>query len=273
MREALAAWREKLTYAENPGETGRCRIEIKRLERLEEEILNALLKLEDGKNSADAPSGFDRRDVHAKAAPNVHAKAAPKCVLFISSSPSGKTPLDFGAEFSSIETAMNEATRRDDFRLEMGVRVSVSKLPDLLAKHQPAIIHITMHASKSEGLYFEDDDGQERPLADHELRDIFEWQSKKHVPDLVVLSACNSLASARAIAPFARHVIGTQDFFPEPVAVRYAGSLYRMLFNGQEVAYAHEAACLALKQENRLKAGQESLSTPIHRIPVLINGQ
>lgn len=265
MREALAAWREKLTYAENPGETGRCRIEIKRLERLEEEILNALLKLKDGKNSADAPSGFDRRDVHAK--------AAPKCVLFISSSPSGKTPLDFGAEFSSIETAMNEAMRRDDFRLEMGVRVSVSKLPDLLAKHQPAIIHITMHASKSEGLYFEDDDGQERPLADHELRDIFEWQSKKHVPDLVVLSACNSLASARAIAPFARHVIGTQDFFPEPVAVRYAGSLYRMLFNGQEVAYAHEAACLALKQENRLKAGQESLSTPIHRIPVLINGQ
>jgi hypothetical protein len=46
-----------------------------------------------------------------------------------------------------------------------------------------------------------------------------------------------------------------------------------MLFNGQDVAYAHEAACLALKQENRLKAGQESLSTPIHQIPVLINGQ
>jgi hypothetical protein len=54
VQELIAAWREKQTYAENAGEAGRCRSEIKRLEQLEAETLNALAKLKDGKKPADA---------------------------------------------------------------------------------------------------------------------------------------------------------------------------------------------------------------------------
>lgn len=202
---------------------------------------------------------------------NTIIKKALNEILFICSSPKDKNPLDFGAEFRKIKDAKAKGSNRDSFNIEIETGVEADELINKLTqKPYPDIIHISMHASKSEGLYFEDKNKNEKPISADELAEIFDLFSEIHQPELVILSACNSINHAQAIKPYAKYIVGTTDFLPDEVAIIYANRFYEMLFDGKTIDFAHKAACLSIKQAPIAEEDKNRLKTPLHKIPVLL---
>jgi hypothetical protein len=195
-----------------------------------------------------------------------------KKILFICASPSGTNPLDFGKEFRQIKEAKQKGEKREDFEIEIETGVEAEALINKLsAKPYPYIVHITMHSSKSEGLYFEDKHGKEKLLSVSDFKDIFELYASKHKPELVILSACNSIRHAEAILPYTTHAVGTKDFFPDEIAILYAKKFYELLFDGEDISFAHKVAVLSIKQAEMPEAERKRLKTPMHEIPILLS--
>lgn len=191
----------------------------------------------------------------------------PKKILFVCSSPNDKNPLDFGKEFKKIKMALQNSEKREHFEIMIETGVEADDFLRLITKHQPDFLHITMHASKSKGLYFEGNQGEEQAISPEELAEIFALIYKKYIPELVVLSACNSLSQAESIRSYTNHVIGMQDFLPEDAGIIYAEKLYEMLFDGESIDYAHHAAKLGIKMAKLDYQGVVST----HEIPVLLS--
>jgi len=191
-----------------------------------------------------------------------------KKILFLFSSPTDKNTLDFGPELSRIQSAHKSSTKRDEYA-EPLIRPSVSaaKFTRTVLAEKPAILHLTMHASKSEGLYFEDPKGEVQAISPEKLVAYFEIIAKEYRPSICVLSACNTLNHAEALRPFCDYVVGTQDFFPDRAAQIYAETFYEILFDGHKVDTAHELALLALKEASLSFNNQKF---PVHEIPVLL---
>jgi len=195
-----------------------------------------------------------------------------KKILFICSSPSGKNLLDFGKEFKSIGIARQLADSRDDYA-EPIIKTSVEAddLLHIMTKYQPDILHISLHSSKSKGLYFENNAGQAEPISAEDFKDIIETYASdpdgKGRIETIVLSCCDSEAYGRAITNFADHIVVTKDLFPDKAAVVYAKDFYRMLFNNKDIGFAHRSATSAIK---RKKYPSDGFAHPIHEIPFLI---
>lgn len=133
------------------------------------------------------------------------------------------------------------------------------------AEPYPEIVHISMHASKSKGLYFEDG-----LMTEEALKDYMKLVSSLHKPKLVVLSACNSIKYTEAVKPYAENVIGTVDFLPDLVSILYAKTFYQSLFNKKPIAFAHQSANLAVKHGDFSEAQKNQIKTPLHEILTLL---
>ncbi len=174
-----------------------------------------------------------------------------KSILFISSSPNGLNTFDFGDQFKSIKEALKSGSDRDYFTLlDMEAAVEKDKVMQKLYTNQPDYLHITLHASKIEGLYFQDVVKKPNPLPAKEFADYIELLSELKKPEVIILCACNSLAHAEAIKQYCKYVIGTNFVFPEKAAVVYAEKFYGALFNGMDVRFCHKVAVQGLKYSN-----------------------
>lgn len=191
-----------------------------------------------------------------------------KKILFLFSSPTDKNALDFGRDLKNIQSAHRSSIKRDEYA-EPIIRPSVpaAKFTRTVLADKPAILHLTMHASKSEGLYFEDQNGEVQAISPDKLVAYFEIITEEYRPYLCVLSACNTIGHARALQPFCDYVVGMQDFFPDDAAKIYSEAFYEHLFDGNKVATAHKAALQALKEAGLSFKNQEF---PVHEIPVLL---
>lgn len=194
--------------------------------------------------------------------------ASLKKILFLHSSPTDTNTLDFGHELHNIQNAHRGSTRRDEYA-EPVIRPAVpaAKFTREVLAVKPAILHLAMHASKSEGLYFEGPDGAVQAVSPEKLSAYFEIIAEEYRPYLCVLSACNTHAHAVAIQGFCDFVVGMQDFFPDEAAKIYNEAFYEHLFDGNKVATAHKAALLALEEAGLSFKNQKF---PLHEIPVLL---
>jgi GTPase SAR1 family protein len=200
-------------------------------------------------------------------------KPGKKKVLFICSSPDGKNPLDFGKAFREIEKARQSAGGRDNFD-EVKIQTSVQRreLVRTLTRFEPDVLHISLHSSKAQGLYFEDRAGAVAPIDAENfaetIRTYCQRPNGKGKIELIILDACNSQEHGQAVLPFADYVICTRDFYPDQASIIYAEEFYNLFFEGESIVYCHEAAKTAIRQENYPQpAGNEH---PIHEIPILI---
>ncbi len=197
-----------------------------------------------------------------------------KNVLFICSSPDGSNPLNFGRELKKIQDAHLRSKLRGRFnRPVIETAVSASDFCSIVLKDKPAILHLTMHASRRKGLYFEGKNGEEQPVNPNKLVEYFDAIAEEYHPEVCILSACNTLEHAKAIQPFVNFVVGTQDFFPDPAAVIYAEKFYETLFDGNKIETAHRLGQQAIKDAcdiNRAKFSFSGQKFPIHEIPVLL---
>lgn len=172
------------------------------------------------------------------------AEPAKKSILFITSNPTDSNPIDFGEQFKILSEALKSGSDRDYFvLLNIETGVERENLIDILYTKQPDFLHITLHASEINGLYFQGVMKKPDPMTAQEFADCLKCLNElQKVPEAVILCACNSLTHAEAVKAYCRFAVGTNYVFPEDAAVVYAKNFYNALFNGMAVEFCHRRA-------------------------------
>ena len=200
----------------------------------------------------------------------VLSKMALKKILFVCASPVEKNPLDYFHEFKQIQEALEQGTDRNNYDIDIAPSVKKTEFLNILIKKKPDFLHISMHASVADGLYFEDQNRSVSPLSVDAFAEIIKIYSQTHKLQVVVLSACNSLAHALAIKNYCQHVVGTKIVFPDLAGVVYADSFYRTLVenNSSNISLCHDVAVNQIKNHNPKFDPINGI--PVDQIPVLI---
>lgn len=196
------------------------------------------------------------------------ARPEKKKVLFIASSPSNLNPIDIGEQIRSINDALDSGTERDNYQFIIVPGVKRSDFSEILDKHSPDYLHITLHASGVSGLYFQGNNKEQDPMDVGEFTDYIKLTSSQKPMEAVLLIACNSYNYADAIKGFCRYSVGTSYVFPENAAIVYAQRFYKSLFNGKTVDHSHSAAILAIKHTS--PEFEKIDEFQVHEIPKLI---
>jgi len=172
-----------------------------------------------------------------------------KIILFICSSPTDKNLLDFGKEFNEIQEALDDSSDKANYSIRIQTSVERTKLAKILEKRRPDILHISLHGSPTNGLYFQDQAGNAAPMSAEEWNDILKLQTLIHRPEIIVLSACNSAQHAQVAKPFCNFVAGTKTVFPEKAGVIYAREFYNFLFSDNYTTpeICHQAGVNAIR--------------------------
>ncbi|HEY4111462.1 hypothetical protein [Puia sp.] len=160
-----------------------------------------------------------------------------KVLLFLCSSPGDKNPLDFGEEFKTIQDLHDSSIDRASFQIEIRTAVEKGRVKELLVKYKPDILHISLHASPINGLYFQDKDKNSSPMNVQEWKNIIELLNDIHRPSVIILSACNSYEHAVASKPFSDFSAGTTMVFPDLAGITYARGFYTILFNDENISW------------------------------------
>ncbi|MEM1325098.1 MAG: CHAT domain-containing protein [Bacteroidota bacterium] len=196
-----------------------------------------------------------------------------KQLLFLCSIPKSAELLDFGREFSNINNMRQLGDQRDAYaEPKIQTNVLSDQFIHILARYNPAILHISLHSSKRRGLYFEGLNSEPDPIDVDEFKryvELYQTRMAKDNPmEIVILSACNSLPHAEAIQSLVPHVVGMNDFMPDEAAVYYARTFYNGLFNGYDYQLAHDIAITQLQSKD-FKALDNGKA--IHDIPQFLS--
>jgi hypothetical protein len=171
-----------------------------------------------------------------------------KRVLFICASPRDKNPLDFGKEYRTIIDALQASIDRMNFERDIIPSMKKSEFLTLLTQQMPDYLHLSMHSSLTQGLYFEDDAGSLAPMPVDEFAANIRTYNEQHPLLAVVLSACNSKGHAEAIRGSCQQAMGTRDVFPADAGICYASGFYELLFTSKDIKDCHEAGLMAIRQ-------------------------
>ncbi|HEX8907019.1 MAG TPA: CHAT domain-containing protein [Longimicrobiaceae bacterium] len=154
-------------------------------------------------------------------------------VLLLASDPFAfENPLKLDHEARAVTEAIRKGRARDslDFVSEWAVRTG--DLQHALDWHRPQVVHFAGHASASEGIFLEGGDGSDRAVSPEALRGVFALSDSVRV---VVLNACESLATAEAFADVVDYTIGMNTVITDPAAALFAEAFYGALAMGRTV--------------------------------------
>lgn len=202
-------------------------------------------------------------------------KMEKKVILFVCTNPQDKNFTQFDKEFQNIKENLREGIDRDNYDLEIESSVLKEDFADILDRYRPQYLHLSLHGTEEEGLYFEDQNRRFSPMSIGEFKDIIKRYSEEYKLKLVIISACNSQKHAKAVKKLCDFAIGTKALFPVPAALVYSDSFYKTFFNGKDknVEYCHSGAIQAIKFKNFQKLEIEKKVYPIHEIPILIKNR
>lgn len=190
-----------------------------------------------------------------------------KRILFISANPRSQAVLRFGKEIREIREALTDQLRENTYEFIDEQAVQPDEILKLLRRHQPTILHLSLHNDKKEGLVFEDVNGNEYPISTDIFSSFIELiNAKECVIECIILNSCNSVQHASSVSRFVRCAIGMKDFMPDDASVAYAKGFYEYINEGEGFDDAHKSGVLQLKiLAQRLETG---LATPLSDIPV-----
>lgn len=197
-------------------------------------------------------------------------RMAQKTILFICASPKGKNPLDFGREYMKIKEALRLSSDQNNYVIELEASVKKDEFLEILNLFRPDYLHLSMHASLTEGLYFENEDGEKHPMDTVEFATILASFCELHIPCVIILSACNSAQHAKAVKEYCEYAVGTQDVFPADAGIIYAAHFYEALFTNKpmDIPNCHELAKKAI--QSTVPQFPVYGDLPSHEIPILI---
>ncbi len=188
----------------------------------------------------------------------------PQTILFMSASPIDVAKvLNFGVEFEKIKKALNTSPNRDKFNIEIETSVTYDDIQRILLRHNPSVLHISMHNSPDKGGFlFQRTDGTTKALSPSELADMLDVSTESNPLDLIVLSACNSKTHADAVSPYTTHLIAMNGFISDEAATYYASKFYEIFFDTKNIKTAHKGAINNLKANDSLAENQKHASFP-----------
>ncbi len=192
---------------------------------------------------------------------NMKLQVKKTSVLFITSSPSDITPIDFGEHFKAIVEAWKKGTDREYFS-EPKIKTGVERedFMEAIYTEEPDLLHVTLHNNQNKGLYFQDKNKNIDPMSVEEFADYIKTINEEKQIDTVVLCACNSLGHAQVAKTYCNNAVGTNYVFPDEAAIVYANKFYTALFNGKTIQFCHSVAVQGIKHTKPpfiLKEGPE----------------
>lgn len=166
-------------------------------------------------------------------------------ILLVCANPRGTVPLRLGAEERALREALQLATHRDMFVVEVLHAATLDDLRRALLRARYDIVHFSGHAT-SNGLQFEDAAGNMIEPASAALGELLQRRGVK----TVVLNACGSLGVALAGTASLEHTIAMKGPIEDESAVEFSRGFYDALGEGLAVSDAFEegVSCCKLKK-------------------------
>lgn len=162
-------------------------------------------------------------------------------ILFLAANPIGTGKLRLDEEIRSIDTALIQATYRDQFELIDKWAVRISDVQHYLLRYQPHIVHFSGHGSKESEIILEKTSGKGRSVPREALSQLF--SILKDNIRCVVLNACYSEEQAKAIAEYIECVVGMNKAVGDSAAINFAASFYQGLAYGRDIQTAFDLGC------------------------------
>jgi hypothetical protein len=152
-------------------------------------------------------------------------------ILILEANP--KRDLDLNQEIRDLKDAIQRASDRQEFEIEVGLAVRSTDLQDLILKFEPNIIHFCGHGTGEDGLVFLD-----RKISTDALSELCEL-CQKHL-ECVVLNACYSQVQADEIVKHINYVIGMNQTIRDDAAIAFSIGFYRALGYGRSIEDAYK---------------------------------
>lgn len=159
-------------------------------------------------------------------------------------------------EIRKIDEAIQLATYRDSFERFMYSGLRVSDIGHLLKRHKPHILHISVHARKTEGLVLEDDNNQVAKIRCEQLVNLILSSTPEARHCLVFFSSCRSEVCASEITAKVPYAVGVRGEISDESLQLFTRFFYDSLATGGSVQGAFDGACTWLKTNNRTDAGE-----------------
>ncbi len=181
-------------------------------------------------------------------------------ILFIATNSKDATSLRLEQEVRKIAEGLQRSQNSQQFRLERRLTVRPRDIQRAILELEPQIVHFIDGGMGDQGLLFEDEAGNAKPIAEDALASLFVLFAEQVKG--VVLNGCYSPIQGQAIVQNIPWVIGISPALGNQAAIEFAVTFYDTLGLGRPVEFAHKFGCCDLQLEG--------ISQPL--MPILLNG-
>ncbi|MBW4566216.1 MAG: CHAT domain-containing protein [Mojavia pulchra JT2-VF2] len=171
----------------------------------------------------------------------------PQKILILAASPVDQAKLRLDVEVREIDEGLRRSQHRDQFQLQKQGAVRTDDLRRALLDTKPQIVHFCGHGAGSDGLVFEDQQGNTQLVSTEALANLFELFAG--IIECVVLNACYSEVQAGAIVQHVGYVIGMNKAIGDKAAIKFSIGFYDALGGGCSVEDAYKFGCNAIQSE------------------------
>ena len=214
--------------------------------------------------------------------PSVRGKTTVKKILFLVANTKNTSRQQFEEQVREIDNALQQAKHREQFELVSSWTVRPRDVQRAMLDENPQIVHFLGSAAGtqrrqleneserklvqlledgtvSEGLVFEDETGQSKPVSGEALATLF--QLFADTIECVVFNVFYSEIQAKAISQYIPYVIGMKQAIRDKAAIEFAVAFYDALGAGYSFQFAFNLGCASIKM-----AGiSEHLTPVLHR--------
>ena len=127
-------------------------------------------------------------------------------------------------EIREIRAAIDRAARRDLFEIHQRTAVRPQDIRRAIAELRPQIVHFCGHGMENGSLVLEDDGGNHKPVSPEGLAALFKLHAE--YVNCVLLNACYSEKSAKAISQHINYTIGMNQPIDDVAAIVFAQDFY-----------------------------------------------
>ncbi len=165
-------------------------------------------------------------------------------VLIVAASPLDQDRLRLGAEVRDIRQSLTRSRNREKWTIESNEAITVDDFRRALLDFRPVVVHFAGHGEGSDGLCFEDAEGNTNSTDAAPLAKLF--HHFKNDLKCVVLNACYSNVQAEVIRSEIDYVVGMRAAVNDEAAAKFAVAFYDALFAGTDFRTAFDLGCTAL---------------------------
>ncbi len=193
-----------------------------------------------------------------------------KTILVLAANPKTTSPLRLDEEVREIDVALQRASNRKGFNLQVRWAVRVRDVSQALLDFNPQIVHFCGHGGGDDGLALEDETGRLQYVSTAAIAELFELfsqrnqnnnnQNQKNI-ECVILNACYSEVQATAISQHIPYTIGMNKAIGDKASIEFTVGFYKALAAGESIDFAYKLGCHSIAM-----AGIGENLTPILKV-------